>query len=139
MKVLFIDDNEADRRIVKEAFAACGEDIVLYTAEDGEMALRFLGHEGEFVEMPKPDLILLDLNLPGAHGKEILKEIKSRPETKGIPVIIFTSSAFQQDVCESYRLNASCFINKPMRYTELVSQIKRLCDFWVQDVRYCKN
>ena len=139
MNILLIEDNEGDRRIIREAFTAVsGDNGQLYMAETGEAALRFLRKEKEFEGAPCPDLILLDLNLPGLHGSEILKTLKSDPVNKIIPVIVLTSSNSQQDICKSYGLGASCFLNKPMRYGELLNLMKLLYDFWIKEVRYCQ-
>jgi two-component system, chemotaxis family, response regulator Rcp1 len=137
MNILLVEDNEADRRAIREAFLGICKDENLHMAEDGEKALNFVFRKEGFEDSPTPDLILLDLNLPGTHGHAVLKELKSNPEKKNIPVIVFTSSNYKSDICEAYNLNANCYINKPLRYAELVSLMKLLCDFWVKEVRYC--
>jgi two-component system, chemotaxis family, response regulator Rcp1 len=137
MNVLLVEDNEADRRAIREAFRATSESVTLHAVEDGESALQFITQQGKFSESPNPDLILLDLNLPGTHGRDVLREIKTSPETKNIPIIVLTSSNFQGDICECYDLNANCYINKPMRYSELLKLVNVICEFWVKEVRYC--
>lgn len=138
MNVLLIEDNEADRRAVKEAFSLNDKSVNLYMVEDGEKALQFVGRHGSYAVFPRPDLILLDLNLPGTRGHDVLRKIKSAPETKRIPVIVLSSSTFQVDICECYDLGANCYITKPMRFTELLRLVKAICDFWLKEVRYCQ-
>ncbi len=137
MNILLIEDNEADQRVIKEAFAAHCTDGTLHIADDGEQALAMIGRRNGYAELPAMDLILLDLNLPGTHGHDILKVLKADKATRNIPVIVLTSSTFQGDICRSYELHASCYINKPMRYSELLNLVKLVCDFWVKQVRYC--
>lgn len=139
MNILIVEDNAADRRVLKKAFAAsCEEDITLHEVENAEEALKFVSHQGDYTGSAGLDLILLDLNLPGTHGRDVLRKLKTDPGTKNIPVIILTSSTFHGDICESYKLNANCYINKPMRYGELLKLVKLICDFWIKEVRYCR-
>ena len=137
MNILLVEDNEADQRAIKEAFVATCHDAALHVVEDGDKALQFVTGQDEYAESPPPDLILLDLNLPGMHGHDVLREVKANPETKKIPVIIFTSSPFQGDICDAYDLNANCYLNKPMRYGDLLKLVKLICEFWIKEVRYC--
>ena len=137
MNVLLVEDNDADRRAVKEAFVPFCAEMTLHMVEDGQKALDFVFRTGEYAEAPVPSLVLLDLNLPGTPGREVLRQMKSHPETRNIPIIVLTSSDFQKDVCEAYELHANCYINKPMRYSELQNLLKLICDFWVKEVRYC--
>ncbi|HTL48635.1 MAG TPA: response regulator [Verrucomicrobiae bacterium] len=137
MRILLVEDNDADRRAIQEAFLANGCSTALTIVEDGDKALQYIFHQGEYAAAETPDLILLDLNLPGTHGMEVLRRVKGDPATRNIPVIVLTSSAFQKDICDAYGLSANCYINKPMRFSELVSLVKTFCDFWVKEVRYC--
>jgi two-component system, chemotaxis family, response regulator Rcp1 len=137
MNILLVEDNEADRRAILEAFKTVCDTGELHMVDDGAKALRFLFNKEEYLQSPNPDLVLLDLNLPGTHGRDVLRELKAHPEKRNIPVIIFTSSTSQGDICESYSLSANCYINKPMRYGELVKLVQLLCDFWVKEVQYC--
>jgi len=135
MNVLLVEDNEGDRRVMKEAFASTNENVTLYTVENGAQALQFVHRRDAYEKSPPAELILLDL--PGMHGREVLKRLKSDPETRNIPVIVLSSSTSQADICECYNLHANSFITKPMRYSELLKLVKLLCDFWIKEAKYC--
>jgi two-component system, chemotaxis family, response regulator Rcp1 len=137
MNILLVEDNEADRRAVQEAFLAVCNNATLHMVESGDEALRFIFNKEEFQESPIVDLVLLDLNLPGIHGRDVLRELKTSAEKKNVPVIVLTSSTAQYDICESYNLSANCYVNKPMRYAELLDFVKLVCDFWIKQVQYC--
>lgn len=137
MNILLVEDNDADRRAIQEAFTSCDSNATLHTVPDGDQALDFVFRRGEYAGYPAPDLILLDLNLPGMHGREVLRQIKTKPDTKNIPVVVLTSSTYQGDICEAYGLSANCYINKPMRYQDLLKLVKLLCEFWIKEVKYC--
>ncbi len=136
MNVLLIEDNEADRRAIQEAFKVVCKDVGLHWAEDGEKILQVVQRKGAYTGLPPVDLILLDLNLPGASGHDVLRELKENADTRKIPVIVFTSSTFKDDIRKSYALGANCYINKPMRYAELLDLVKKICQFWFGEVRY---
>ena len=113
MNVLFIEDNEAEQLIMKEAFKEARVDHDLYFVMDGIEALEFLRMEGVFQDVPKPDLIILDLNMPRKNGLEVLSDIKNNPKWKHIPVLIFSNSEFTGDICKCYTLGANAYLNKP--------------------------
>lgn len=139
MNVLLIEDNEADRLIVKEAFSTvCGSHENLYMVEDSQKAQEFLSKKEPFQESPQPDLILLDLNLPGKSGRELLSELKVGAATKNIPIIVLTSSNSQEDICYCYSHRANCFITKPTRYTELLRLMDLIHAFWLKTVSLCR-
>lgn len=128
--ILLVEDNPGDIDLVREALDANKMTNNLYVAEDGEKAFRFLMRQGEFKNAPKPDLILLDLNLPKKDGRELLGDIKNNDDLKSIPVVILTSSKAEEDIAKSYQLHANCYITKPLdfkRFHEIVGSIKQ---FW---------
>src|ERR1700691_455981 len=110
IEVLLVEDSPGDVRLTREAFKDAKVHINLHVASDGIEAMAFLKHEGEHSNVPRPDLILLDLNLPRKDGREVLEEIKQSPGLKSIPVVILTTSASDADILRSYRLHANCYI-----------------------------
>ena len=131
--VLLVEDNAGDVRLMREAWT---EDkvISLHVVKDGEKALAFLRREGQFAEVPRPDLILLDLNLPRKNGHEVLAEIKTDANLKRTPVVIITASQAEQDILKCYDLNANCFITKPMNLDQFLTVLKAVKDFWLRVV-----
>ena len=113
VQILLVEDNPADARLTQEAIRDTEFRYQLHLAEDGEEAMEFLYQEGEFADVPRPDLILLDLNLPGMDGREVLAEIKSDENLGSIPVVVLTTSTAQQDLLYSYGLRANSYVNKP--------------------------
>jgi two-component system, chemotaxis family, response regulator Rcp1 len=111
--ILLVEDNPADVRMTREALRAAGAPHHLHVVEDGEDAIAFLYQEGKFAGAPRPDLVLLDLNIPRINGHEVLLEIKSNERFKRIPVVVLTSSRAGRDIDRSYELNADCFVTKP--------------------------
>lgn len=128
--ILLVDDNTADTRLTKEAFGECGVSSTLYMAEDGVEALDYLRQTGEFSDCPRPDLILLDLNLPRKNGIEVLKEIKSDDNLKIIPVIVLTTSNADIDILKCYALHANCYITKPVDLNHFYDVVASIGDFW---------
>ncbi|HKJ47328.1 MAG TPA: response regulator [Balneolales bacterium] len=135
MKILLIEDNEADVRLTKEGIKEAKMLNDLYVVNDGIKAMDFLNHKGEFEDMPVPDLILLDLNLPKKDGREVLEEIKKDPELKQIPVVILTTSEAEQDILKSYKLHANCYVTKPIGINQFVDVIKAIEGFWLTIVK----
>ena len=135
--ILFADDDEDDRLLVKEAFASAEvPPSDLYFAENGQDLLDYLRHHGKYavrnIPSPRPDLILLDLNMPKKDGRESLREIKSDPELCCIPIIILTTSKEAEDITRCYELGASTFICKPKSYSELERIAENLCRYWMR-------
>lgn len=128
--ILLVDDNTADTRLTKEAFGERGVSSTLYMAEDGVEALDYLRQTGEFSDCPRPDLILLDLNLPRKNGIEVLKEIKSDDSLKMIPVIVLTTSNADEDILKCYALHANCYITKPVDLNHFYDVVGSIEDFW---------
>lgn len=131
-EVLLVEDNPADVALVREALGSSNRGYRLNTAADGTEALRFLRNEGEYASEHRPDLILLDWNLPGVDGPEVLLAIKGDPRLQDIPVVVFTNSSAPRDVTGAYDLYANCYVSKPEtaeRFFEVISTVER---FWLQ-------
>ena len=131
IQILLVEDNPADARLTQEAIEDTDFRHQLHLAEDGEEAMEFLYQEGEFADAPRPDLILLDLNLPGMDGREVLAEIKSDENLKSIPVIVLTTSTAQQDLLYSYGLRANSYVNKPIDRDRFNDMIKSVMEYWI--------
>lgn len=129
-EILLVDDNPADVRLVREALRESRLRNELYVAGDGEEALAFLRREQGFADAPRPDLVLLDLNLPRKNGREVLAEMKSDPALKDIPVVILTTSNSDRDVLESYNLCASCYVRKPVQFQAFIDVVQSIQNFW---------
>jgi two-component system response regulator len=135
VEILLVEDNPADILITREAFAQFNGNHHFHVVEDGEAALAFLRQEGRYAGMPRPDLVLLDLNLPGKNGREVLTEIKSDPLLKIIPVIVLTTSNSENDVLFSYNQYASSYIIKPMGFENFTRAVAQIHSFWISLVR----
>lgn len=130
VNILLIEDNEGDVILTNEAFKTSKIANEILVARDGEEAMDFLHKKEEFSNVPTPDLILLDLNLPKKDGKQVLKEIKENDQLKKIPVLILTSSKAEKDVIKSYSLHANSYITKPVDLSKFTEIIKAIEDFW---------
>jgi chemotaxis family two-component system response regulator Rcp1 len=139
VNILVVEDNKSEQEIIQEAFLQSGSTCDLYMTNDGVEALQFLNHEGEFQSAPKPNLIILDLNLPRKNGREVLAEIKRDPQKANIPVIIFSNSDTAKDICDCYSLKANAYLTKPYDFEELVDLVKLIDGFWVKSVQYCNS
>lgn len=135
LRVLLVDDNPGDVRLTMEAWKDAKVLVELHVAVDGVEAIEFLLRQGEFADSPRPDLILLDLNLPRKDGRQVLKEIKDDPSLKTIPVVILTTSASQVDIERSYLLHANCYISKPVDLEGFLKVVDSIEDFWLTVVR----
>ena len=135
MEVLLVEDSPGDVRLTREAFKDAKVHINLHVASDGAEAMAFLGRKGEHSGVPRPDLILLDLNLPKKDGREVLEEIKESPTLKSIPVVILTTSASEEDISRSYRLHANCYITKPVDLDGFLKVVKSIDGFWLSVVK----
>jgi CheY-like chemotaxis protein len=134
-RVLLVEDNEADVRLTREALREAGEGVRLSTVGDGEQALAFLRREAGFTEAPRPDLVLLDLNLPRKSGLEVLDEMRSDGSLAHIPVIMLTSSAAQSDVEAAYARGANAFVVKPLELDAFMDLIGAIRGFWLEVAR----
>jgi CheY-like chemotaxis protein len=135
IQILLVEDNPGDVRLTIEAFKDGKVFHTMHVATDGVEALAFLRHEGQYVQAPRPDIILLDLNLPRKDGREVLQEIKGDDNLKRIPVVILTTSAAEQDILESYNLHANCYITKPVDLDQFLKVVHWVEDFWLTIVR----
>ena len=131
VEILLIEDNPGDVRLTQEAFKQSKVSNRLHIATDGIEALAFLRHEGPYKNVPVPDLILLDLNLPKKEGREVLEEIKQDKALRHIPVIVLTISEADKDILETYNLHANCFITKPVDFNEFVKVVQFIEKFWL--------
>lgn len=131
IEILLVEDNPADVQLTIEALKDAKVQNHLSVAEDGVQAMEFLRREGKFADAPRPDLILLDLNMPRKNGREVLNEIKLDENLKTIPVVVLTTSEAEQDIIKSYRLNANCYVTKPVDFFQFMKVIKAIEDFWL--------
>jgi chemotaxis family two-component system response regulator Rcp1 len=135
IEVLLVEDSVGDVRLTREAFKDARVHINLHVAVDGDDAMAFLKRERQYAEAPRPDLILLDLNLPKKDGREVLKEIKESPTLAIIPVVILTTSASEEDILRTYRLHANCYITKPVDLEGFLRVVKSIDTFWLSVVK----
>jgi CheY-like chemotaxis protein len=133
--VLLVEDSSGDVRLTREAFSNAGMPIVLHVASDGVEAMAFLGGEPPFTEAPRPDLILLDLNLPRMDGREVLARVKADDSLKIIPTVILTTSNAENDIARSYELHANCYLSKPVQLEAFEALVNSINDFWLTKVR----
>jgi chemotaxis family two-component system response regulator Rcp1 len=132
--ILLVEDNPGDVFFAQEAFEESGLDYDLHIAKDGEKALQFIDKKPPYDDAPRPDLVLLDLNLPKIYGVQILEYLKSKPEYRSIPVIIMTSSCAQKDIQASYDLYANGYIPKPVNMDQYIRVIKTMDAYWFHTV-----
>lgn len=135
MLILLVEDNEGDIRLIKEAFKENQVDNQLSVVKDGVDALTFLRQKGKYTQAIRPDIILLDLNLPKRNGIEVLAEIKQDRQLRRIPVVVLTSSEAEQDILKSYDFHANCFISKPMELKGFLEVVQSIQDFWLTCVK----
>ncbi len=133
--LLLIEDGEADQRLVARALRSAKIKTDLYIVDNGEDGLAFLRGEGEHRDSPRPDLILLDLNLPRIDGKQVLREIRADEKLKEIPVVMLTTSAEERDIVESYRLGVNAYITKPVEVQDFMESVQKLEEFWFDLVK----
>jgi two-component system response regulator len=135
IEILLIEDNAGDARLAKEALRDAKVFNNLSWVADGVEAIAFLRREGKYDKAPRPDLILLDLNLPRKDGREVLSEIKADDKLKRIPVVILTTSQAEEDILKAYHLNANCYISKPVDLDQFIKVVKTIEDFWLTIVK----
>jgi|SRR5688500_7969112 two-component system, chemotaxis family, response regulator Rcp1 len=131
LQVLLVEDSAGDVRLTKETFRDSTIPIKLHVASDGVEAMAFLRHEGAFLDAPRPDFILLDLNLPKMDGREVLALIKEDASLKTIPTVVLTTSRSEADIAKSYELHANCYLSKPVALDEFEALVKSINDFWL--------
>jgi two-component system, chemotaxis family, response regulator Rcp1 len=135
VEVLLIEDSPGDIRLTQEALRDANERIHLHVATDGVAAMAFLRREGEHHGAPRPDFILLDLNLPKMDGREVLAHIKEDENLKAIPTIILTTSDAEADILKGYKFQANCYLNKPVQLDEFENVVKSIENFWLKRVK----
>ena len=135
IEILLVEDNPADIRLAQEAFKDAKVHNILYTVGDGVEAMAFLRREGKYADAVRPDLILLDLNLPKKDGREVLAEIKTDEHLKLIPVVILTVSKDEEDILKTYNLHANCYITKPIDFEQFMKVVKSIEEFWLTIVK----
>ena len=135
IEILLVEDNPADIRLAQEAFKDAKVRNILHTVGDGVEAMAFLRRQGKYAEVGRPDLILLDLNLPKKDGREVLAEIKTDERLKLIPVVILTVSKDEEDILKTYNLHANCYITKPIDFEQFMKVVKGIEEFWLTIVK----
>ncbi len=135
LRILLVEDSPSDIDLTKEALDEGQVIHELFVVEDGVAAMQFLKKEGAYADVPRPDLILLDLNLPQKDGREVLAEIKDDPTLKRLPVIVLTTSADEEDICSTYEHYVNCYITKPVNVDEFIRVVRSLGEFWLSFVR----
>lgn len=135
IEILLVEDSPGDVTLTVEALRDARVANNLHVARDGEEALRFLRREGEFAEKPRPDLILLDLNMPRKDGREVLADLKADDELKRIPVVVLTTSQSEDDVAAAYNLSANCYVAKPVDLDQFLGVVRAIDDFWLSLVK----
>lgn len=135
IEVLMVEDSPSDANLTIRGFARSKIINNLHWVEEGEAAMDYLRQEGEYVGAARPDIILLDLNLPGMDGREVLEEIKSDPKLRRIPVVILTTSADERDVIRSYDLSANCYMTKPVGASQFLELVQLIHQFWLVAVK----
>jgi two-component system, chemotaxis family, response regulator Rcp1 len=135
IEILLVEDNPGDVRLAQEALRDAKVRNTLHVAEDGVEAMAFLRREGRYLDAPRPDVILLDLNLPRKDGREVLAEIKADDDLKTIPVVVLTTSSAEADIVRTYELHANCYITKPVDLDQFIEVVRSINDFWLTVVK----
>jgi chemotaxis family two-component system response regulator Rcp1 len=135
IEILLVEDNPADARLTREALRESKISNRLHAVGDGEQALRFLRREGEHADAPRPDLVLLDLNLPRMSGREVLEQVKEDPDLRRIPVVVLTTSEAEEDIVRSYDLHANAYVRKPVDFDQFTEVVRLIEDFWFTVVK----
>lgn len=136
IRVLLVEDNPGDVRLTQEAFQHANNSIHLLAVSDGTEAVAFLRQEGNHVHAPRPDIILLDLNLPKMSGHEVLAHIKNDEFLRSIPVVVLTISDAEADIQRIYELQANCYLTKPLQLFEFEGVVRSINDFWLTSVKF---
>jgi CheY-like chemotaxis protein len=135
VEILLVEDSPSDADLTEEALSEGKVLTNLHWVQDGLEALSFLNRQGKYSNAPRPDLILLDLNLPKKDGREVLAQIKGNPALKLIPVVILTTSAAERDILRTYELNANCYVTKPIDLEQFINVVKLIEEFWLALVK----
>jgi chemotaxis family two-component system response regulator Rcp1 len=139
IEILLVEDNPGDARLAMEALKEAKVRNELHWVKDGVQAMEFLRRQGEYADTPRPDVILLDLNLPRKDGREVLAEVKGDEQLRRIPVVILTISADEQDILRSYDMHANCYITKPLDLDQFMQVVRSIEDFWLEIVKLPPN
>lgn len=139
IEILLVEDNPGDVRLTREALKEGKVYSNLHTVKDGVEAMEFLRRQGKFKDAPRPDIILLDLNLPKKDGREVLEEIKTDDQLKRIPVVVLTTSKVEEDVLKTYNLHANCYVTKPVDLEKFMVVVKSIDVFWLTVVTLPPN
>ena len=134
VELLLVEDSPGDVRLTAEAFRYTNSSVNLHVAPDGDEAMAFLRQEGKHTAAPRPDLILLDLNLPKMDGREVLALIKEDAALKTIPTVVLTTSGAEDDIVKSYQLHANCYLTKPAQFGDFEALVKSINEFWLEKV-----
>jgi len=135
IEILLVEDNEGDVGLIEEVFEEAKIKNNIHVAEDGEEAVLYLRGEGKFSGSPRPDIILLDLNLPKKDGREVLREIKEDSNLKNIPVVVLTTSNDEKDILKAYDLHANAYITKPLDFDQFIKVVDSIGNFWLEIVK----
>lgn len=133
--VLLVEDSPGDVRLTRDAFGEANPLVAMHVASDGVEAMQFLRRLGEFADAPRPDLILLDLNLPKMDGREVLRALRDDPDLGIIPTVILTTSEADADITATYQLQANCYLTKPAQLDEFEVLVRSINDFWLTKVK----
>lgn len=137
--ILLVEDNEGDARLLREVLREANNTVRLHVVTDGLEAMAFLRYQGPYLDVPRPDVILLDLKMPKMDGLEVLAQVKADPWLKTIPIIVLTTSEAEPDIVQSYKLMANCYLTKPGEWKEFERLVKSLNDFWLTSVALPKQ
>jgi two-component system, chemotaxis family, response regulator Rcp1 len=137
--ILMVEDDPADVRLTREALKNKKVHTTMDTVPDGVEAMAYLRNEGAYADMQRPDLILLDLNMPRMDGREVLAELQKDPKFRRIPVIVLTTSEGEEDILSAYEMNANCYITKPIDWKQFIRVVELIEDFWLTVVRLPKD
>lgn len=137
--ILLVEDNPADVRLTREALKDVKLLIRLDVVTDGVQAMEYLCRQGKYADAPRPELIILDLNLPRKDGREVLEEIKADERLRRIPVVILTTSAAEEDVLRAYNLHANCYVTKPVNFDQFIKVVQSIEEFWLTIVKLPPN
>jgi chemotaxis family two-component system response regulator Rcp1 len=136
MDVLLIDDSEGDARLMREVLSEINKTVRLHVVTDGLEAMAFLRHEGPYLNVPRPQLILLDLRMPKMDGLEVLAQVKTDSRLSMIPIVVLTTSSSEMDIVQSYKLKANCYLTKPTELVEFERLVRTINDFWLIQVKF---
>lgn len=139
VEILLVEDNPGDVRLTEEALREAKVRNNLNIVGDGEAALDFLKRRNSWADAARPDIILLDLNLPKKDGRQVLAEIKADPDLRRIPVVVLTTSKAEEDILRSYDLHANCYVTKPLDFDQFINVVRSIEEFWLQVVRLPQN